>query len=122
MGKTILGLFIILLVFGGIFYYSVQRDTNNHYQIRLATAYNGILQKKDVLKKGTHNEIPRLTTSDSSFTVDRSLFNTLLEGDSIIKTPGADTVLIFRSGKRLIYKMLEPVFLRKKNYEVAEMN
>lgn len=119
MLKTISGLLIILTVFGGIFYYSVTKDSNAYYEARLGEAYSGRVLKKDIFRKGTQSEIPRMIIGDSlSYTISKSLYNTVHINDSIHKNKNEDSTLIWRQNKIIVYKIIKPKFFTDKNYEV----
>ena len=52
MIKTLIGFLLVVLVFGGIFYYSVQNSSNKYYEARKAESFDGVVEKKEIYKKG----------------------------------------------------------------------
>lgn len=118
MGKTLLGFLIVVLVFGGIFYYSVQKQGRAYYETIKGESYIGIVEKMEVFKKGSSNKFHKvfLSGQDNSRVVDYNLYNNLLVGDSIYKAANNPTVEIYRGGKLTTFTFLEPVFLKKENF------
>ncbi len=121
MMKTLLGLLIILLVFGGIFYYSVQRDSDTYYESRKAESYSGIVEKKEIFRKGGVNQSCIIFFTDkTSISNDYNLYNHIEVGDSISKVSNNPTVEIYSKGRLKTFTFLEPVFLKKKNFLVED--
>ena len=121
MGKTLLGFLIVALVFGGIFYYSVQKQGRAYYETRKTESYNGLVEKKEIFKKGSYNEGYTIFLADQdSRTTDRNLYKYLVVGDSINKAANNPTVEVYRGGKHTSFTFLEPVFLKKENFLIEE--
>ena len=121
MGKTLLGFLVVALVFGGIFYYSVQSQGSAYYESRKAESYNGIVEKKEIFKKGSYNEGYTIFLADQdSRTTDRNLYKYLVVGDSINKAVNNPAVEIYRGSKLSTFTFLKPVFLKKENFLIED--
>ncbi len=121
--KPLIGALIIILIFGGIFYYSVQNSRKAYYESRIAESYNGVVEKKEIYKKGAIKEGCIIFFADkTSISNDYNLYNHIEVGDSLSKLSNSPTVEIYSMGKLKTFTFLKPVLFRKKNFLVEDGN
>lgn len=119
MIKTLFGFLLVVLVFGGICYYSVQSANNKYYESRKAESYNGVVEKKEIYKKGGVKERCIIFFKDkTNISNDYNLYDVLEIGDSISKAPNSPSIQIYHKDTLKTFTFLKPEIFRKKNFTI----
>lgn len=119
MIKTLIGFLVVVLIFGAIFFYSVQSSSNKYFESRKAESYNGVVKKKEIYKKGGVKQSCIIFFKDkSTISIDYSLYEFLEIGDSIFKAANNPVVEIYHKDTLKTFTFLEPVIFWKKNFKI----